>query len=88
MPSDINDADDLEAVRAHFGIEKPDLIGFSYLGKLVASSEPSFPRRSRPETRTRYPTRRKRKNSLIYMRLVSPGTIQKNIARWSGKSSS
>jgi pimeloyl-ACP methyl ester carboxylesterase len=35
MPSDINDADDLEAVRAHFGIEKPDLIGFSYLGKLV-----------------------------------------------------
>lgn len=30
-----HDADDLEAVRAHFGIEKPDLIGFSYLGKLV-----------------------------------------------------
>lgn len=30
-----HDADDLEAVRAHFGIEKPDLIGFSYLGKIV-----------------------------------------------------
>jgi len=30
-----HDADDLEAIRAHFGIEKPDLIGFSYLGKLV-----------------------------------------------------
>ena len=30
-----NDADDLEAVRAHFAIEKPDLIGFSYLGKIV-----------------------------------------------------
>jgi proline iminopeptidase len=30
-----HDAEDLEAVRAHFGIEKPDLIGFSYLGKLV-----------------------------------------------------
>lgn len=29
------DADDLEAVRAHFGIETPDLIGFSYLGKIV-----------------------------------------------------
>ena len=30
-----HDADDLEAVRAHFGIERPDLIGFSYLGKIV-----------------------------------------------------
>ena len=30
-----HDADDLEAVRAHFGIEKADLIGFSYLGKIV-----------------------------------------------------
>ena len=30
-----HDIDDLEAVRAHFGIEKPDLIGFSYLGKIV-----------------------------------------------------
>jgi proline iminopeptidase len=30
-----HDADDLEAVREHFGIEKPDLIGFSYLGKIV-----------------------------------------------------
>ena len=29
------DTDDLEAVRAHFGIEKPDLIGWSYLGKIV-----------------------------------------------------
>lgn len=29
------DVDDLEAVRAHFGIDKPDLIGFSYLGKIV-----------------------------------------------------
>lgn len=31
----LRDADDLEAVRAHFGIEKADLIGFSYLGKIV-----------------------------------------------------
>jgi len=30
-----HDADDLEAVRAHFGVEKPDLVGFSYLGKMV-----------------------------------------------------
>jgi proline iminopeptidase len=30
-----HDADDLEAVRAYFGIDKPDLIGFSYLGKIV-----------------------------------------------------
>ena len=30
-----HDADDLEAMRAHFGIEKPNLIGFSYLGKIV-----------------------------------------------------
>src|SRR5215472_15590070 len=30
-----HDADDLEAVRAHFVTEKPDLIGFSYLGKIV-----------------------------------------------------
>src|SRR5215469_18035315 len=29
------DVDDLESVRAHFGVEKPDLIGFSYLGKIV-----------------------------------------------------
>ena len=28
-----HDTDDLEAVRVHFGIEKPDLIGFSYLGQ-------------------------------------------------------
>jgi proline iminopeptidase len=30
-----HDADDLETVREHFGIKKPDLIGFSYLGKIV-----------------------------------------------------
>ena len=30
-----HDADDLQVVRAHFGIEKPDLTGFSYLGKIV-----------------------------------------------------
>jgi len=30
-----HDADDLKAVRAHFGVEQPDLIGFSYLGKIV-----------------------------------------------------
>ena len=30
-----NDADDLETIRTHFGIGKPDLIGFSYLGKIV-----------------------------------------------------
>src|SRR5215471_10365367 len=30
-----HDADDLEAIRAHFKVEKPDLIGFSYLGKIV-----------------------------------------------------
>src|SRR5215831_11769565 len=30
-----HDADDLEAVREHFQVEKPDLIGFSYLGKIV-----------------------------------------------------
>ena len=30
-----HDADDLEAVRMYFGIKKPDLIGFSYLGKIV-----------------------------------------------------
>jgi proline iminopeptidase len=30
-----HDTDDLEAVRAHFGIETPNLIGFSYLGKIV-----------------------------------------------------
>ena len=29
------DVDDLESVRAHFGVDKPDLIGFSYLGKMV-----------------------------------------------------
>jgi len=29
------DVDDLESVRAHFGVDKPDLIGFSYLGKIV-----------------------------------------------------
>ena len=29
------DADDLEAIRAHFGVDKADLIGWSYLGKLV-----------------------------------------------------
>jgi len=40
-----HDADDLQAVRAHFGIEKPDLIGFSYLGKVVvlyATQHPSY----------------------------------------------
>lgn len=30
-----HDTDDLETVRGHFGIEKPDLIGFSYWGKIV-----------------------------------------------------
>jgi pimeloyl-ACP methyl ester carboxylesterase len=30
-----HDVDDLEAVRGHFEVEKPDLIGFSYLGKIV-----------------------------------------------------
>ncbi|HLJ17154.1 MAG TPA: alpha/beta hydrolase [Bryobacteraceae bacterium] len=30
-----HDVDDLEAVRAHFAIDKPDLIGFSYMGKIV-----------------------------------------------------
>ena len=30
-----HDVDDLEAVRAYFKIDKPDLIGFSYLGKVV-----------------------------------------------------
>lgn len=30
-----HDVDDLEAVRAYFKIGKPDLIGFSYLGKIV-----------------------------------------------------
>lgn len=30
-----HDTDDVEAVRVHFGIEKPDLIGFLYLGKIV-----------------------------------------------------
>ena len=30
-----HDTDDLEAVRVHFGIETPNLIGFSYLGKIV-----------------------------------------------------
>ena len=30
-----HDVDDLEAVRASLGIEKADLIGFSYLGKIV-----------------------------------------------------
>jgi pimeloyl-ACP methyl ester carboxylesterase len=30
-----HDADDIEAVRAHFAVEKPDLIGFSYMGKVV-----------------------------------------------------
>jgi pimeloyl-ACP methyl ester carboxylesterase len=30
-----HDIDDLEAVRVHFGIDKPNLIGFSYLGKIV-----------------------------------------------------
>lgn len=40
-----HDADDLEAVRAHFGVEKPDLIGFSYLGKIVvlyATQHPNY----------------------------------------------
>ena len=30
-----DDVDDLEAVRQHFGVDKPDLIGFSYLGMMV-----------------------------------------------------
>ena len=30
-----HDVDDLESVRRHFRVEKPDLIGFSYLGKIV-----------------------------------------------------
>ena len=30
-----HDVDDLEAVRSYFKIDKPDLIGFSYLGKIV-----------------------------------------------------
>lgn len=30
-----NDVRDLETIRAHFGVEKPDLIGFSYLGLMV-----------------------------------------------------
>lgn len=30
-----HDADDLEPVREHFGIAKPDLVGFSYMGKVV-----------------------------------------------------
>lgn len=30
-----HDADDLEAVREHFGVAKPDLVGFSYLGKVA-----------------------------------------------------
>jgi pimeloyl-ACP methyl ester carboxylesterase len=30
-----NDVDDLETIRKHFGIDKPDLIGFSYLGMMV-----------------------------------------------------
>ena len=40
-----HDADDLEAVRAHFGIEKPDLIGFSYLGKIVVLYATEHPNR-------------------------------------------
>ena len=30
-----NDVDDLETIRKHFGVNKPDLIGFSYLGMMV-----------------------------------------------------
>jgi proline iminopeptidase len=30
-----DDADDLEAIRKHFGVDKPALIGFSYLGMMV-----------------------------------------------------
>jgi proline iminopeptidase len=30
-----DDVDDLEAVRRHFAVDKPDLIGFSYLGMMV-----------------------------------------------------
>jgi pimeloyl-ACP methyl ester carboxylesterase len=30
-----NDVDDLETIRAHFAIDKPHLIGFSYLGMMV-----------------------------------------------------
>lgn len=30
-----NDVDDLEAIRRHFVIDKPDLVGFSYLGMMV-----------------------------------------------------
>ncbi|HEV2195528.1 MAG TPA: alpha/beta hydrolase [Candidatus Acidoferrum sp.] len=40
-----NDADDLEAVRSYFGIEKADLIGFSYLGKIVVLYATKHPTR-------------------------------------------
>jgi pimeloyl-ACP methyl ester carboxylesterase len=39
------DADDVEAVRGHFGIDKPDLIGFSYLGKIVVLYAAQHPNR-------------------------------------------
>jgi len=38
-----HDIDDLEEVRAHFGVEKPDLVGFSYLGKIVVLYAIQYP---------------------------------------------
>ncbi len=43
-----NDVDDLETVRKHFAVDKPDLIGFSYLGMMVmlyATQHPDHVRR-------------------------------------------
>jgi pimeloyl-ACP methyl ester carboxylesterase len=38
-----NDVEDLEAVRSHFHAEKPDLIGFSYLGMMVVDYATQHP---------------------------------------------
>jgi pimeloyl-ACP methyl ester carboxylesterase len=38
-----HDIDDLDAVRGHFEVEKPDLIGFSYLGKIVVLYDMQHP---------------------------------------------
>ncbi len=38
-----DDVNDLESVRKHFGIEKPNLIGFSYLGMMVMLYATEFP---------------------------------------------
>jgi proline iminopeptidase len=44
VPGDIHrDVDDLEAVRRHFGIERLDLIGHSYMGLMVALYAMKFP---------------------------------------------